>query len=110
MQPRTSSTAGGRCRASRKAHGRERRTDGITESRCRSPRWTLIEIHLAKRGGANRSSKLLKTLVAELGIERATPHDLRRTCLTWITRLRLRSRRHGPDRQSQDQHGDRRLR
>ena len=26
-------------------------------------------------------------LVAELGIERATPHDLRRTCLTWITRL-----------------------
>jgi hypothetical protein len=26
-------------------------------------------------------------LVAELGIERATPHDLRRTCLTCITRL-----------------------
>jgi integrase len=51
------------------------------------PALDLIEIHLAKRGGANRSSKLLKTLVAELGIERATPHDLRRTCLTWITRL-----------------------
>ena len=26
-------------------------------------------------------------LVAELGIERTTPQDLRRTCLTWITRL-----------------------
>ncbi len=26
-------------------------------------------------------------LVVELGLERATPHDLRRTCLTWITRL-----------------------
>ena len=25
--------------------------------------------------------------VAELELERATPHDLRRTCLTWITRL-----------------------
>ena len=33
------------------------------------------------------SSQLLKNLVAELGIERATPHDLRRTCLTSITRL-----------------------
>ena len=51
------------------------------------PALDLIEIHLAERGGANRSSKLLKTLVAELGIERATPHDLRRTCLTTITRL-----------------------
>ena len=30
---------------------------------------------------------MLKKLVAELRIERATPHDLRRTCLTWITRL-----------------------
>jgi len=28
-----------------------------------------------------------KKLVAELGIERVTPHDLRRTCLTTITRL-----------------------
>jgi hypothetical protein len=26
-------------------------------------------------------------VVAELGIERVTPHDLRRTFLTWITRL-----------------------
>ena len=29
----------------------------------------------------------MKKLVTELGIERATPHDLRRTCLTTITRL-----------------------
>ena len=29
----------------------------------------------------------MRKLVAELRIERATPHDLRRTCLTWITRL-----------------------
>src|SRR4249920_2982639 len=28
-----------------------------------------------------------RKLVAAHGIERATPHDLRRTCLTWITRL-----------------------
>ena len=48
---------------------------------------TLIEGHLAAKNSYNRSSKLLKTLVAELGIERATPHDLRRTCLTTITRL-----------------------
>ena len=30
---------------------------------------------------------LLKKLVNELGLGRATPHDLRRTCLTSITRL-----------------------
>ena len=30
---------------------------------------------------------LMRELVAELKIERATPHDLRRTCLTTITRL-----------------------
>ena len=29
----------------------------------------------------------MRDLVATFGIERATPHDLRRTCLTWITRL-----------------------
>ena len=46
----------------------------------------LIESHLQKRSG-QMSSLLLKKLVAEFGIERATPHDLRRTCLTWITRL-----------------------
>ena len=49
------------------------------------PAQALIERHVGERG--SRSSVLLKTLVAELGIERVTPHDLRRTCLTWITRL-----------------------
>ena len=29
----------------------------------------------------------MRDLVATFGIERATPNDLRRTCLTWITRL-----------------------
>jgi integrase len=49
------------------------------------PALALLESHLA--GGNKRSSDLLKQLVAELEIERATPHDLRRTCLTTITRL-----------------------
>ncbi len=48
-----------------------------------------------KRTSAKVSSLLLKKLVLELGIERATPHDLRRTWLTWITRLGVRPRRHG---------------
>jgi integrase len=47
----------------------------------------LVEVHLADKGGANRSSTLMKKLVAEFGLERATPHDLRRTCLTKITAL-----------------------
>jgi hypothetical protein len=41
--------------------------------------------HLADRSNGDKSNALL--LVASLGIERVTPHDLRRTCLTWITRL-----------------------
>ena len=49
------------------------------------PAQALIESHLAEP--SKRSSKLLREIVAELKIERATPHDLRRTCLTWITRL-----------------------
>jgi integrase len=44
----------------------------------------LVELHL---GGRRESAALMRELVAEFGIERATPHDLRRTCLTWITRL-----------------------
>ena len=48
------------------------------------PAQALIHV---KRVGSTASGALLKRLVAELGIERATPHDLRRTCLTWITRL-----------------------
>src|SRR4029077_5938734 len=41
----------------------------------------------AAKNSCNRAGLLLKGLVAELGIERVTPHDLRRTALTWITRL-----------------------
>jgi integrase len=51
------------------------------------PALDLIEAHLADRGGVNRSGTLMKRLVAAIGIERATPHDLRRTALTTITRL-----------------------
>jgi hypothetical protein len=45
------------------------------------------ESHLADKGNANRSSTLMKKLVAEFECERATPHDLRRSALTTITRL-----------------------
>ena len=51
------------------------------------PALALIEGHLAAKNSCNRAGLLLKKLVAELGIERVTPHDLRRTCLTTITRL-----------------------
>ena len=47
----------------------------------------LIERHLATRGSGQMSSLRLKKLVAAHAIEKVTPHDLRRTCLTWITRL-----------------------
>ncbi len=49
------------------------------------PVQALIDQHLA--GDGKRSKDVMRDLVAELKIERATPHDLRRTCLTWITRL-----------------------
>ena len=42
---------------------------------------------LRRRTAATERALLLKKLVAEVGIERVTPHDLRRTCLTAITRL-----------------------
>ena len=61
-------------------NGRDRR------SGCGAPQ-TLIESNLTSGGVSKKSSALLRKLVAELKIERATPHDLRRTCLTWITRL-----------------------
>jgi integrase len=50
------------------------------------PAQALLDSHL---GGKSfwSSARLLRGLVADLKIERATPHDLRRTCLTWITRL-----------------------
>jgi integrase len=51
------------------------------------PALALIEGHLAAKNSCNRAGLLLKKLVAELGIERVTPHDLKRTCLTTITRL-----------------------
>jgi len=47
----------------------------------------LIPIHLAEPNSANRSGLLLRQLIAELRLTRATPHDLRRTCLTKITGL-----------------------
>ena len=79
--------ASGKCRASRSAIGRERRTAGIIASPLSEPALALIEGHLAAKNSCNRAGLLLKKLVAELGIKRVTPHDLRRTCLTTITRL-----------------------
>jgi integrase len=51
------------------------------------PALELVEVHLATRSSAQMSSLRLKKLVKELRLEKVTPHDLRRTCLTWITRL-----------------------
>jgi integrase len=50
-----------------------------------APAQALLESHLV--AGSKASRALLKRLVAEHAIEHVTPHDLRRTCLTWITRL-----------------------
>ena len=50
-----------------------------------APAQALLESHLV--GGSKGSRDLLKRLVAEHKLEHVTPHDLRRTCLTWITRL-----------------------
>jgi integrase len=50
------------------------------------PALELIEEHLQKRS-AQMSSLVLKKLIAESGLEKATPHDLRRTCLSTITGL-----------------------
>ena len=80
----TSPTAGGKCRAGPKVRGRGPRRPR-SGCGCRSPRRLL-----ADWGGGPAAAVralLLKQLVGELGIERVTPHDLRRTCLTWITRL-----------------------
>jgi integrase len=51
------------------------------------PALELIEVHLATRRGPQTSSLLLKRLAAEFSLERVTPHDLRRTALTKITKL-----------------------
>jgi integrase len=50
------------------------------------PALALIESHLRKRS-SQMSSLRLKRLVAEFALEKVTPHDLRRTALTWVTRL-----------------------
>jgi integrase len=52
------------------------------------PALDLIESHLQKRS-SQMSSLLLKKLVAEFFLEKVTPHDLRRTALSAITRLGL---------------------
>ena len=67
--------------------GRGPRTAGIIGWRCRSRRWIWSISTSRIEAAPTKSGALLKKLVAELGIERATPHDLRRTCLTRITRL-----------------------
>jgi integrase len=46
-----------------------------------------VELHLARRASAQMSSLRLKKLVAEFGLEKVTPHDLRRTALSTITGL-----------------------
>ena len=51
------------------------------------PAQALIDAHLANRATRKTSARLMGKLVSEAKLERATPHDLRRTCLTWITRL-----------------------
>jgi len=50
-----------------------------------APAAALIKTHIAR--SRTQSDALLRSLVADLKLERVTPHDLRRTCLTWITRL-----------------------
>ena len=69
-----------------KARGRGRRTAGTTGSALSEPALALIE-STSRRRAAPRSGACMRKIVAELGIEPATPHDLRRTCLTMITRL-----------------------
>jgi integrase len=51
------------------------------------PALALIDRHLGERVGTRTSASHMRRLVEEAGIERATPHDLRRTHLTMITRL-----------------------
>ena len=71
------------------ATGRAPRTARDHRVALSKPALELIELHLATRSSAQMSSLRLKKLVADLGLEHVTPHDLRRTALTWITRLRF---------------------
>ena len=52
-----------------------------------APAQLLIEDHLKEKRRAKASAALMRRLVTDLKIEHATPHDLRRTCLTTITRF-----------------------
>jgi integrase len=47
----------------------------------------LIENHLKEKRTGKVSGAFMRKVVTALGLERATPHDLRRTCQTTITRL-----------------------
>ena len=85
MAEDTSSRASGRCPESHRATGPGPRT-------ARSPgrairRGAGSDGPPRRRASAQKSALLLKSLVAELELERATPHDLRRTALTRITKL-----------------------
>ncbi len=50
---------------------------------------SLIEEHLNERRTVRTSAASMREIVTDLQLERATPHDLRRTCLTWITRFKF---------------------
>jgi integrase len=76
------------------------------------PALALVDAHVADRR-RRRSQDLLRRLCAESGIEPARPHDLRRTCLTVITRLgfsrdamdRISNHKDGRVRDVYDRHG-----
>jgi integrase len=76
------------------------------------PALALIDDHLADRK-RRRSQDLLRRLCLEHNIEQVRPHDLRRTCLTTITRLgfsrdamdRISNHKDGRVRDVYDRHG-----
>ena len=76
------------------------------------PALALIDAHIAERK-RRRSQDLLRRLSAEHGFESIRPHDLRRTCLTTITRLghgrdamdRISNHKDGRVRDVYDRHG-----
>jgi integrase len=76
------------------------------------PALGLVEAHLADRL-RRRSEERLRKLWTRLGIEKVRPHDLRRTCLTTITRLgfsrdamdRISNHRGGGVRDTYDRYG-----
>ena len=57
------------------------------------PALALVESHFAEEVSAKRSAKRMTKIVTLAKIERCTPHDLRRTCLTMVTRLGLAATR-----------------